>query len=388
MQFAFTEEQMLMRDTARAFLEANASSAEVRAACSRPMGYDVELWRRLSGELGWAGTAIAERYGGAGLGMVELAILQYEQGRRLVPSPFFSTVCLAAPLIAAAATEQQKALWLGRIAAGEVRIAVALAGPQGGAGIDDIAVELHPRGNSWQLRGASGFVIFGHACDALLVAARDRHTAKNEVVRLVMVDPAASGLQIEPHVMLDLTRPMSSIRFDDVSVGRADLLGEVGSPFSEIEHALERARVALASEAVGGAEYSLEMTTQYVKERVQFDRPIGSFQAVKHRLADMMVLVEAAKSACWYAACFADDSAAELKEAAAIAKCACCDAFVQCSSNAIQLHGGIGFSWDHDAHLYFKRARAAATLLGSPYWQRERLAVSLGLGEPACTPAY
>jgi alkylation response protein AidB-like acyl-CoA dehydrogenase len=388
MQFTFTEEQNLLRDSARSFLESNAPSGKVRAACASPRGYDDEVWRRLSGELGWAATAIPQAYGGAGLGMVELAILQHEQGRRLAPSPFFSTVCLAAPLISSMGTESQKERWLGRIAAGELRIAVALTGPRGGAGPHDVQVELVERGDSLSLRGESDFVIFGHACDLLLVMARESPEVAGETLRAVLIDPAASGVSMEHHVMLDLTRPMSHLRLSDVRVARAELLGTEGSTAADIEQTLDLARVALASEALGGAEYIVEMTTRYVKERVQFGRPIGSFQAVKHRLADMTVLLEAARSASWYAACIADESPQALAPAAAIAKSACCDAFFQCASNAIQLHGGIGFSWDHDCHLYFKRARAAATLLGSPSWQRERLAVALGLGEPAFEPRY
>ena len=387
MRFTFTDEQNILRESARSFLEANASSGKVRAACASWPGYDEQLWRSLSGGLAWTGTAIPQAYGGAGLGMVELAILQHEQGRRLAPSPFFSTVCLAAPLISTVATEPQKKHWLGRIAAGEARIAVALTGPRGG-GVDNVEVELSTQEESVTLRGESDFVIFGHACDWLLVMARESLAEAGDRIRAVLVDPEAAGVSVQRHVMLDLTRPMSRLRLNGVRVGREQLLGTQGSSVADIERALDWTRVALASEALGGAEYVVEMTTRYVKERVQFGRPIGSFQAVKHRLADMTVLLEAARSASWYAACVADESPKGLAQAAAIAKSACCDAFFQCASNAIQLHGGIGFSWDHDCHLYFKRARAAATLLGSPSWQRERLAVGLGLGEPAFRPRY
>jgi alkylation response protein AidB-like acyl-CoA dehydrogenase len=387
MQFAFTEEQNQIRETTRALLVATAQSAKVRAAIWTDLGYDRELWRQVAGEMSWAGIAIPERYGGSGLGMVELGILQHEQGRRLVPSPFFSTACLAAPIIDTAATESQKMHWLGRIAAGDVRIAVGLTGRRGGAGAESITANVHRSGSAWRLSGESGFVIFGHASDVLLIAARDSG-ADGETIRWVLVDPTAHGVRIHRQVMLDLTRPMSRIEFDEVHVEPQAMLGVQGRSVADIEIALDRSRIALAAEAVGGAEYALEMTTDYVKQRVQFGRQIGSFQAIKHRLADMMVLVEAAKSACWYAACVADELPGELTEAAAIAKSVCCDAFFECASNAIQLHGGIGFSWEHDAHLYFKRARSVATLLGSPAWQRERIAKSIGLGEPVFTPAY
>jgi alkylation response protein AidB-like acyl-CoA dehydrogenase len=179
---------------------------------------------------------------------------------------------------------------------------------------------------------------------------------------------------------MDLTRPMATIRLERVAVASEEILGVPEEAGPGIAEALQRARIALAAEAVGGAESVLEMTVAHAKQRVQFGRPIGSFQAVKHRLADMMVLVEAGKSAVWYAACVADEIPGELPEASAIAKAACSDAFVNCAGNAIQLHGGIGFTWEHDAHLYFKRARSTATLLGSPAWQREVLAATIGLG--------
>jgi alkylation response protein AidB-like acyl-CoA dehydrogenase len=172
-----------------------------------------------------------------------------------------------------------------------------------------------------------------------------------------------------------------------VPVAAGELLGSAGSADAAVAKGLDLARIALAAEALGGAEQVLEMTTEYVKQRVQFGRPIGSFQALKHRLADMMVQVEAAKSAAWYAACVADEDSEELAEAAAIAKSYCCDAFYDCAASAIQLHGGVGFTWEHDVHLYFKRARASATLLGSPAWQRERLMRVLGLGE-ATAPVF
>jgi alkylation response protein AidB-like acyl-CoA dehydrogenase len=202
------------------------------------------------------------------------------------------------------------------------------------------------------------------------------------------VAPDAPGLTVEPLTMLDLTRPMSRVTLADVRVSRDAVLGEPGRARDVFERTLDLARIALAAEAVGVAEAALELTTAYVKDRVQFGRPVGSFQAVKHRLADMMVAVEAARSASWYAACVADELADELPEAASIAKAACSDAAFECAANAIQLHGGIGFTWEHDAHFYFKRARAISTLLGSPAWHRERLAQLIGLGAGACAPAW
>jgi alkylation response protein AidB-like acyl-CoA dehydrogenase len=387
MQFAFTGEQTLIRETARKFFDQHASSQHMRAALQTADGYDSQLWNQLAGELGWAGIAIAERYGGSGLGMVELAILQHEQGRRLVPSPFFATVCLAAPLIQQCATESQKARWLGRIASGGMRIAVALTGRRGDVGAAGITAELLTEGRGFRLSGESNFVIHGHACDCLLVAARRPGTRATDGVSLLLLEPGRSGITVEKLVTLDLTRPMSRVTFDAVRVTPEEVLGAEGAAGRGFEHALDFARIAVAAEAVGAAEWILETTLQYSKQRVQFGRAIGSFQAVKHRLADMMVCLEAARSASWYAACVADERNSEVAEAASVSKSACCDALFNCAANALQLHGGIGFTWEHDAHLYFKRARAAATLLGTPSWHRERLARILDLGAPVVVPA-
>jgi alkylation response protein AidB-like acyl-CoA dehydrogenase len=387
MQFAHTEEQRLIRESARSFLASRAGSAQRRAAMEHPGGFDAQLWREMAGALGWAGLAIAPEHGGAGSGWVELCILQEEQGRRLVPSPFFSTVALAAPIIEAAGSASQRHALLERVAAGELRIGCVLCGADGRPPCEGVALELRPANGGWTLSGVGDFVIHGDSADLLLALARTPGSADTEGLSVVLVPPSAAGVRIERHVMLDLSRPMSRIELAGVSVGREAILGEPGAAGGAVERALSRARIALASEALGGAEQMLEMTTEYVKQRLQFGRPVGSFQAVKHRLADMMVEVEAARSAAWYAACVADEGSDELGEAAAIAKSYCCDAFFDCAANAIQLHGGIGFTWEHEAHLYFRRARASATLLGSPAWQRERLA-RLVAGGAAATPRY
>ena len=381
MRFTHSEEQLLIRDSARSLLAEHATSRRIRAAMSAPGGYDSSLWRQMAGELGWSGLAIPERFGGAGLGWVELCILQEEQGRRLVASPFLGTVALAAPLIGAAGSEAQCADLLARIAAGKARVACALTGTEGRAGVAGVAVELRAGSDGgFVLEGTSDFVIHADSADLLLVLARTPGSHGAAGLSVAVLPGDAPGLTISPHVMLDLTRPMSRVTLSGVPVGRGALLGAPGEAGAAIGRALRYAQVAVAAEALGGAEQVLEMTVEYVKRREQFGRPIGSFQAIKHRLADMMVQVEAARSASWYAACVVDERSAELAEAAAIAKSYCCDAFYDCAASAIQLHGGIGFTWEHDAHLYFKRARASATLLGSPAWHREQLAQGLGFG--------
>jgi alkylation response protein AidB-like acyl-CoA dehydrogenase len=390
MQFMHSEDQQLIRESARTFLAAHAGPARLRAAIAASCGYDEGLWRRMSGELGWTGLAIAEDCGGSGLGWVELCILEEELGRRLVPSPFFATVALAAPLIDAAAAGTQRQALLKRIASGEVRIGCALTGTEGRPPCAGVGVELTVAGvagAAFTLSGVSDFVIHGDAADLLLVLARSPGSSGEAGISAVVIPAASAGVTIHPHVMLDLTRPMSRVEFAGVRVERAQLLGEPGTAGAAVHKGLDLARIALAAEALGGAEHVLEITTEYAKQRVQFGRPIGSFQAIKHRLADMMIEVEAAKSAAWYAACVAAQGGGELAEAAAIAKSYCCDAFFDCAANAIQIHGGLGFTWEHEAHLYFKRARASATLLGSPAWQRERLVRLIASGE-ASTPVF
>jgi alkylation response protein AidB-like acyl-CoA dehydrogenase len=384
MQFAHSEEQRLIRESARTFLGARAGPAQLRAAMDEPRGYDPQLWHQMAGELGWTGLAIPEAYGGAGLSWVELCILQEEQGRCLAASPFFATVALAAPLIDAAGTEAQRGALLRRIALGDVRLACALGGTDGRPPCAGVTVTLaSDGGGGFTLSGISDFVIHGDAADLLLVLARIPGTEGDAGISVVVLPASTPGIAIRPHVMLDLTRPMSRVEFDAVSVSREQLLGEPGGAGTAVGRGLNLARIALASEALGGAQYVLDMTVAYVKQRRQFGRPIGSFQALKHRLADMMIEVEAARSAAWYAACTAQEQGAELAEAAAIAKSYCCDAFFDCAANAIQLHGGVGFTWEHEAHLYLKRARATATLLGSPGWLRERLVRMFASGEAA-----
>ena len=386
MQFAHSEEQQMIRASARSLLTEQAGSAQRRETLGRAGGYDAQLWRTF-GELGWMGLAIPQAYGGAGLGWVELCLLQEEQGRLLVASPFFATSALGAPLIARCGHEAQRQSLLPRIACGELRIACALGGSDGRPPPEGVSVSLESRAEGFTLSGISDFVIHADSADLLLVLARAPHSQGAEGLSVAAIPASTAGVTVHQHVMLDLTRPMSRIEFESVALSRKQLLGEPGAAASGIEEALDLARIALASEALGGAEHVLEMTTMYVKERTQFGRPIGSFQAIKHRLADMMIAVEAAKSAAWYAACVAQERREELAEAAAIAKSYCCDAFFDCAANAIQLHGGIGFTWEHEAHLYLKRARATATLLGSPAWQRERLVRQFAAGQ-AATPVF
>jgi len=373
MQFVLTDEQVLIQDTARSFFTEHATSAAVRRTVEDEAGYDSALWRTLAVEMGFAGIAVPSRYGGSGLGQVEQSILMMEMGRRLHPSPYLSSICMAAQAILAAGTEEQKARHLPSLASGGTIAALAHMGASGASGSSAV---LSPGSDGFHLSGTAGFVPFGHVADLFVVAAH----GPGEGISLILVDRGMPGLVVERHASLDRTRPLSTLRFDDIAIEEALLLDTPGVAAAALSRTLDLARVSVAAEQAGGAEAVLDMTVAYSKDRIQFGRPIGSFQALKHRMADMMVEVETAKTAAWYAASTADEGG-DLAEAAAVAKAYCSDAYSSCAGHAIQLHGGIGFTWEHDAHLYFKRARATSALLGSPSELRESLACRLGLGE-------
>lgn len=377
MHFAFTDEQELIRDAARTFCEEHGTPERVRTAIASPPGYDEASWRAIGGEMGWCGIALPEELGGSGLRAVELAILCEQMGRVLLPSPFFATACLAAPAILAAATPVQRQALLPSIAAGRTRTTLAIADSQGTPGLDGIGSRLTRVRGGLRLDGEAGFVIHADSADLVVVATRSEGSRGAEGVSLLFVTAGQAGIKIEPLNMLDRTRSMSRLRFDGVEIAADTVLGEVGAAGPALAATLARARVALAAEQLGCAEAALELTAEYARTRVQFDRPIGSFQAIKHRLADMMVMTEAARSAVYYAACAVDELPGELEDAASIAASWCSDTCTNCAGNMIQILGGVGFTWEHVAHLYFKRARASSTLLGPPAWQRERIAARL-----------
>jgi alkylation response protein AidB-like acyl-CoA dehydrogenase len=384
--FTFNEEQGLLAESARSFFQ-QYDSAAVRAAFASEAGYDAALWRRLIDELGWTGIAVPEACGGLGLGMVELCIVQLEMGRALYASPFFSSICLAANAVLAAGTEAQHRQWLPELVTGNRVAALACTGSQGRPGCEGVEAVLTPAGTGFTLSGEASFVVFGHVADLLVIAARAPGSSGVDGISLIALPSDTAGIDVKKLEALDVTRPYTRLRFDAVAVPAEAVLGEPGAAAPALLRTLALGNIALAAEQVGGAERCLTFTTEYAKQRHQFGRPIGSFQAIKHRLADMMVLVEASKSAVYYAGCTAAEAPEQLAEAAAVAKAFCADAFFKCAGDAIQLHGGIGFTWEHDAHLFFKRARASANLLGDPIHQREQVAQLLFSGALPLTAA-
>ena len=379
MHFAFTDEQEALRAAARGFLADHSSSEQVRRAMASELGYDPEVWKRIASELGWTAVAIPEAYGGLGLGAVEVAALMEEMGRVLLCAPFFSSVCLAGNALLAGGSEEQRREHLPAIAEGHTLATVAWTEPGGDWGASGIAATARRQGGEFVIDASKRFVLDGLAADLLIVAVRREGSVGEEGVSLFAVPSGTAGVERRALPTMDPTRRLAEVRLRDLRVPASALMGEEGEGWGALRKTLDLAAVALSAEQVGGAQTCLDHSVAYAKERVQFGRPIGSFQAIKHKCADMMVAVESARSASYYAACVAAEDGAELPVAASLAKAFCSDAYFRCAAESIQIHGGVGFTWEYDVHLYFKRARATEVFLGDPAYHRERVARNLGL---------
>jgi alkylation response protein AidB-like acyl-CoA dehydrogenase len=372
--FAFTEEQEELRRIARRWLDEKIPSSRVRALMETEKGYDPGLWREHA-ELGWQAMAIPEEYGGAGFGFLEQVVLLEEMGRSLYPAPFFSTAVLAANTLLLGGTEEQKLAHLPGIASGETVATVAFTEPNGRWDASGIEATATRDGDGWVIDGTKSFVLDGHVADLLIVAAR----TDSDGVGLFLVPGDAAGVTRRRLETMDMTRKQAEVGLAAVRVPGEALLGVEGGGAQVLEDVLRVAAVALAAEQVGGAQRCLDMAVEYAKVRVQFGRPIGSFQAIKHKCADMLVAVESARSAAYYAAWAASVGDEELALVAPLAKSYCSEAYFNCAAENIQVHGGIGFTWEHDAHLYFKRAKSSELMFGDPSHHRAILADRLGL---------
>jgi alkylation response protein AidB-like acyl-CoA dehydrogenase len=379
--FAFTAEQEELRTTARAFLAEHSSPEQVRAAMESELGHDPSVWKRVGAELGWTAVAIPEAAGGLGLSWVEVVALQEVLGEALFCGPYLATVGLAASALQASGEGAQQAAWLGRIAGEGASAALAngaraaLANGARAALASGAGARCRRDGGDYVLDGAVRHVVDGHCAELLVVAAEGEHGPS-----LFAVPADARGLERVQLPTVDRTRRLAELRFGGVRMPASARLGAEGGAAPALERALALGAVALAAEQVGVAQRSLDLAVAYAKERVQFGRPIGSFQAIKHKCADMMVKLEAARSAVYWAGCVAaDPEAKDLPLAASAAKAAASDAAFFCAGNALQIFGGVGFTAEYDIQLYFKRARASAALLGDPAWHRERVAQRLGL---------
>jgi alkylation response protein AidB-like acyl-CoA dehydrogenase len=378
MNFGFNDEQELLRSTARKFFENECGSDTVRRLMETPEGISPDLWTKLA-EQGWLGLVYPEAYDGMGLGLVDLVVLMEEMGRAVVPGPYFSAVLLGGLAIAEAGSEAQKKEWLPKIAAGDRRVALAWMEPSaqlGPAGVTLTAVE---KGGKYTLSGTKLFVHDAHTADALVVAARTRPGAGADGVSLFLLPKGTKGLEVTLLPTMDQTRKLCEVALSDVTVGSDALLGAAGAGWAPLARVLDRATVALCAEMCGGAQKVLDMTVEYAKIRQAFGRPIGSYQGVKHRAADMLVDVENSKSITYYAAWALDENAAEAPLAVSMAKAYVSDAYRRVAAAGIQLHGGIGFTWEHDLHLYFKRAKGSEFTFGDATHHRERVAQLVNL---------
>ena len=376
MNFAFSDEQEQLRDAVRRFLEAKSPSTEVRRLMETTEGYDPAVWNQMANELGLQSLHIPEEYGGQGFTFVELGIVLEEMGRVLLAAPYFSTVVLAADAIMNAGTPEQQAELLPGIASGETIAALAFTEPNGKWDASGITMEATPAGDGYTLDGTKMFVIDGHTANLIVVAARLAGTSGEDGISLFSVAADAAGLTRTPLATMDQTRKQAKLEFAGVV---AQPLGEPGAGWPALSKTLDQAAAGLANEMVGGAQKVLDMSVEYAKVRVQFGRPIGSFQAIKHKCADMLLEVESGKSAAYYAAWAASEDSDELPVAASLAKAYCSDAYFHAAAENIQIHGGIGFTWEHDAHLYFKRAKSSEILLGDATYHRELLAQRIGI---------
>ncbi|MEU1513379.1 acyl-CoA dehydrogenase family protein [Streptomyces sp. NPDC005811] len=371
MDFAFSEEQEELGRTVRAFLVDTSPETEVRRLMETPEGFDRALWRRMGTELGLQGLAVPEEYGGAGCGPVEVGVVMEETGRTLLCAPFLSSAVLATTTLLRCADEEARKRLLPGLAAGELVATLALT--EDSARWDTAGVGLTAResGGSWLLTGHKTFVLDGAAADVVLTVARAA-----DGIGVFVVDGDAPGLTRAPLPTLDPTRRQARLEYREVPATR---LRTHGDGWDLVAQVLDRAAVALAAEQVGVASRALDMAVEYAKVRHQFGRAIGSFQAVKHLLADVLLEVESARAAAHYALLAAESEAPDLPAVASLAKAFCSDACVQATAENIQVHGGIGFTWEHPAHLYLKRAKTSQLLFGDPAYHRELLARRIGM---------
>jgi alkylation response protein AidB-like acyl-CoA dehydrogenase len=376
MDFAFSEEQEMLRRSARDFLAKECSPKVVRKLMESPDAYDNALWQKLAG-LGWTALGIPEEYGGVGT-FLDLTVVLEEAGRALLPGPFFATMGLAAPVLIEAGTEAQKKEVLGAIAQGTARATLAFTEPSGRWDAGSVTLTARPSGGGWKLDGVKLFVPDAEAADYMVVAARTRGEGEDGI-SLFLIKGKPQGMTVTPLKTLDMTRRWSEVRFDGVKLDGASLMGADGKAWPQLKRALEWATAALCAEMVGGTQKVLETSTEYAKTRHQFGKPIGIYQAVSHKLADMLVLSESGRSATYYAAWTVDADAPDRSLAASMAKAYVSDAYRKVAGDGIQVHGGIGFTWEHDMHLYFKRAKSSEVTLGDATYHRELVAQSMDL---------
>jgi alkylation response protein AidB-like acyl-CoA dehydrogenase len=371
MNFAFSEEQDELRRAVSRFLAEKSPETEVRRLMETTEGYDPAVWEQMAQQLGLMSLTIPEEFGGAGFSYVELIVVLEEMGSVLLCAPYFSTVALAANAIMTSGDDSAKKYLLPGIASGETIGTLAITEDGGRWDFGGVELSASQSGQDWKLNGHKSFVIDGHTADLVLAVART-----DKGISLFGVKGEADGLTRTPLPTMDQTRKQARLEFADTP---AWLIGSEGGAEAGLSKTLDLAAVALAAEQVGGAQHCLDSSVEYAKTRIQFGRPIGSFQAIKHKCADMLLEVESAKSAAYYSGWAAAEDSDELPVVASLAKSYCSEAYFHAAAENIQIHGGIGFTWEHDAHLYFKRAKSSELLFGDPAYHRELLAQRIGI---------
>jgi alkylation response protein AidB-like acyl-CoA dehydrogenase len=371
MNFAFSDEQEELRAAVRRFLAEKSPETEVRRLMDTTEGYDPAVWSQMADQLGLQSLTIPEEFGGSGFTYVELLVVLEEMGSALLCAPFFSSVALAANALLTSGDDEAKKSFLPGIASGETIATLAITEDNGKWDFGGIECKAEKKGDGWVLDGHKMFVIDGHVANLIIVAARTKAG-----VSLFAVQEDAAGLTRKPLPTMDQTRKQARLEFSGTP---ATLIGADGGAEAGLTKTLDLAAVALAAEQVGGAQHVLDASVEYAKTRIQFGRPIGSFQAIKHKCADMLLEVESAKSAAYYAAWAAAEDSDELPVVASLAKSYCSEAYFHAAAENIQIHGGIGFTWEHPAHLYFKRAKSSELFLGDPSYHRELLAQRIGI---------
>jgi alkylation response protein AidB-like acyl-CoA dehydrogenase len=374
MDIGFSEEQELLRDTARKFLDSACTTKFVRERMATPEAVTPEFWSQIA-EQGWLGINFSEDDGGSGLGLVDLVVLMEEMGRAVMPGPYLATALLGGAAIREAGLASQRQEYLPRIAAGELK--ATLAATESNARWDASGVTMAAQSSraGFTLSGSKLFVPDAHLADIIIVATRTRYgMTMEDGVSLFAVPKDVAGLSISLMPSIDETRKLCEVRLDNVALPHTALIGELHEGWRALARVYDGAAVALAAEMCGGAQRVLEMTVDYAKLREAFGKPIGSYQGVKHKCADMLVEVENAKSLTYYAAWAVDEKQADAPLAVSMAKAYASDAGRKVSNAGIQLHGGIGMTWEHDLHLYMKRAKASEVAFGDATWHRERVA--------------
>ncbi len=374
MALVLTEDQELLAQTARDFVRTNSPLNRLRALRDgQEMGFSPDMWQEMA-QLGWAGILIPEEYGGAGMGLADLAVVLEAVGRNLAPEPFLSTVLLGGQLLADAGSPEQKQAWLSGIATGEKILALAYQEARSRYDLNRVSTQAAAEGDAWRLSGEKIQVLDGQNADALIVSARTAGEDNDpDGITLFLLAPDTPGVAIIPQTRVD-NRAAALVNLDGVKVGAESVVGTVGQGFQTLSHIVDLATVGLCAEMLGGMSQIFGDTLDYLKTREQFGVVIGSFQALKHRAAKVFMEMELCRSVVMAAANAADAGESDLALLVSLAKARCSDAFILATNEGVQMHGGIGMTDEHDAGLYMKRARAAEMTFGDAAWHRDRWA--------------